>query len=67
MKLTVSCQICGKILAVIEKDNFTSDDVNMYEQSSSCDTVQGTDVDEDGNAFTVYDGQSSIQATKLQE
>lgn len=67
MKLTVSCQVCGKILTIVEKDSFTDDDVNMYEQSVSCDTVQGTTTDDDGNIITVYDGQSNIQASKLQE
>lgn len=60
MKLSVSCQICGKVLCIIEKDNITDDDVNLYETTCSCDTVQG--VDADGNL--IYDGQSNIQATK---
>jgi hypothetical protein len=63
MKLTVSCQTCGKVLAVIDKDQVTSDDVNMYEQSSSCDTIASESFDENGNPIIVYDGNSNIQAT----
>lgn len=64
MTLTITCQTCGKILASVSKDQITNDDVTMYEANSSCDTVQGQGVDGDGNPITLYDGQSSIQATK---
>jgi hypothetical protein len=47
MKLTVSCQICGRIIAVAEKDNFSADDINMYQNQSSCE-VDGP--------FQQYDG-----------
>lgn len=58
MRLNISCQICGKILATIEKpEAFTQDDIDMYETSVSCDTVQ-----EDG---ITLDGQTDIQATKM--
>lgn len=67
MKLTISCQTCGKILSIIEKDSFTDDDVSMYQQSSYCDTVSGEGSDDDGNTITLYDGQSNIQTTKIQE
>ena len=57
MKLTISCQTCGKILSTVEKpENFSSDDINMYEQSVSCDTLQADGV--------TQDGQSAIQVTK---
>lgn len=66
MKLTITCQICGKILTEIEKDQISDDDVNMYGQASFCDTVQGEGLDDDGNPITLYDGQSNIQVTKTQ-
>lgn len=64
MKLTITCQICGKILTIIEKDQVSDEDVNLYSQSSSCDTIQGAGVDGYGNPITLYDGQANIQATK---
>lgn len=68
MKLTVSCQKCGKILSVVEKDQISNDDIAMYQSNAFCDTVQGiVDVeDEEGNITptTVYDAQDSILATK---
>lgn len=64
MKLTITCQTCGKVLSVVEKDQINDSDIAMYEASSNCDTVAGTDVDGDGNPITVYDGNSNIQATK---
>jgi hypothetical protein len=36
MKITVSCQKCGRVLAVAEKDVVTQDDLNMYMASCSC-------------------------------
>jgi hypothetical protein len=56
MKLTVSCQICGEILAIVEKDSFTDDDINMYEQFCFCNTL--------GPDGVTPDGQTNIQATK---
>lgn len=57
MKLIVTCQLCGQILSVIQKDSdFSADDINMYEQACFCDTVQ-----DDG---VTIDGQTSIQVTK---
>jgi hypothetical protein len=56
MKLTVTCQLCGKTLAVVEKDHITDDDIAMYEVSASCDTVQADGI--------TLDGQEDIQATK---
>lgn len=64
MKLTITCQICGKILSAIDKPQISDDDIAMYKASSFCDTVQGSTVDEDGNDVTVYDGQTNIQTTK---
>lgn len=37
MKLTVSCQICGRILAISEKDDFSDSEISMYENSCSCE------------------------------
>ena len=56
MKLTITCQICGKILTKVEKDQISDDDIQMYESACSCDTVQ-----DDG---ITIDGQTNIQATK---
>lgn len=64
MKLTVSCQICGKVLSTVSKDQISDDDVVMYEAGSSCDTVSSVSTDDDGNQIIIYDGQTSIQATK---
>jgi len=36
MKITVSCQKCGRILAIAEKDVVTQDDLDMYMASCSC-------------------------------
>lgn len=67
MKLTITCQACGKVLATVQKNQVTQDDINMYEASSSCDTVAGESVDDTGNPITLYDGQANIQATMTQE
>lgn len=64
MKLTITCQTCNKILTVVEKDNFSQSDIDMYEASLSCDTVQKSSFDDDGNPVVVYDGSDNIQATK---
>ncbi len=64
MKLTISCQICGKILSIAEKDAFTDEDINMYQQSLSCDTLQSVGVDDDGNPVNVYDGNERVQVSK---
>lgn len=37
MKLTVSCQICGRIMAIAEKDDFKDEDISIYEESSACE------------------------------
>lgn len=64
MKLTITCQTCGKTLSVVEKDQISDSDIAMYEAASNCDTVQSTYTDDDGNLVTVYDSNSNIQATK---
>lgn len=52
MKLTTSCQVCGTILSVVEKDMVTQDDINNYQQNSSCSvTTNGT-----------VDGQTNIES-----
>jgi hypothetical protein len=56
MKLTVTCQICGKVLSIVQKDVIDNDDISMYELSSSCDTLQIDGV--------TLDGQTDVQATK---
>lgn len=56
MKLTVTCQLCGKILSVIQKDQITNEDIDMYKSSSFCDTLQ-----DDG---VTKDGQTNVQVAK---
>lgn len=59
MKLTVSCQVCGTVLTVVENLNgFTEDDIQMYEQGCYC-TVMSDGIDEDG--------QDNIIAIKTQD
>lgn len=67
MKLTISCQTCGKVLAAIQKDQVTQDDINMYEAGAFCSTVAGAGVDGDGNPITLYDGSNNIQASMTQD
>lgn len=38
MKITVICQKCGTVISVIEKDQVSDEDLNMYKNSSSCST-----------------------------
>ena len=60
MKLTVSCQICGTILTVVQNDNitiFSNEDIEMYENGCYCNVVT------DG----VVDGQQNITATQTQD
>lgn len=67
MKLTVTCQTCGKILSLVQKDQISQQDISDYEANSFCNTVQGQSVDDEGNPITIYDGQTNIQATMTQE
>lgn len=63
MKLTVSCQICGRILSICEKDQITQDDMNSYSSNSSCQ-VDGPfqQFDDEGNLLPL--DTSNIVATK---
>ncbi len=67
MKLTVTCQTCGKILSVVSKDQVSQQDIIDYQTNSYCNTVAGESVDADGNPIIVYDGQSNIQATMTKD
>lgn len=53
MKLTISCQICGTILSVVEKDAITQEDLADYGANSSCTVVTNG----------VEDAQADIQVT----
>jgi hypothetical protein len=63
MKLTVSCQICGRTISVVEKCDISQDDMNSYVANSSCQ-VDGPfqQYDEDGNPLPL--DTSNIVATK---
>lgn len=71
MKLTVTCQSCGKLLSVVEKDQISQEDIEQYRTSSYCDTVKGTAEVDDGMGGTmtilVSDGQDDIQITKTEK
>jgi succinate dehydrogenase flavin-adding protein (antitoxin of CptAB toxin-antitoxin module) len=51
MKIHVVCQTCGKTLSVVEKEQVSQEDLDMYRQMSSCpdDDTFETIVDEEGN------------------
>jgi hypothetical protein len=66
MKLTVSCQTCGRTIAIAEKDNFTDDDINMYQIGSSCQ-VDGPIIQFDANGNIIPSGATNIVATKTLE
>lgn len=60
----MSCQICGRIMSVIEKDNdFSDSDISMYKNSCSCE-IDGPfqQYDDEGNPLPVDN--SNIIATK---
>lgn len=63
MKLTVSCQICGTILSMVEKDTVSQDDINSYIANSSC-SMDGPfqQYDDQGNALPL--DTSNIAAVK---
>jgi putative methionine-R-sulfoxide reductase with GAF domain len=44
MKMTVTCGVCNKELAVIEKDDVTDDDKTMYQNNTSCDADAQTNI-----------------------
>jgi len=53
MQLKVSCQICGQVLMTAENNNFSQDDINMYEQACWCTTLQSDGVTQDGQSGLV--------------
>lgn len=61
MKLTVICQTCGKKLSVVEKDQISQEDINMYTNNSTCpedDTYEDVPaLDENGDP--VLDGEGN--------
>lgn len=63
MKLTISCQICGRTISVVEKCDVTQDDMTSYAANSSCQ-VDGPfqQYDVDGNPLPL--DTSNIVATK---
>lgn len=63
MLLTVSCQICGKILCVVDKDSVSQQDINDYTLGSSC-SVDGPfqQYDDQGNPLPL--DTSNIAAVK---
>jgi len=36
MEMKIKCNVCGKNLATIDKDEITVDDQNLYKQMISC-------------------------------
>lgn len=50
MKLTATCKICGRTIAVMEKDSISQDDMDLYQQTCSCE-VDGPfqEYDDEGN------------------
>ncbi len=62
MKLTVFCQICNSVLVTVNKDLITNEDIDEYENSCFCNTVQGTSIDANGNSILNYDGKTSVQS-----
>lgn len=63
MKLTVSCQICGRVISICEKDSFSQYDMDNAVATSSCQ-VDGPfpSVDDEGNPLPL--DTSNIVATK---
>ena len=41
MKKEIYCSKCDKVMATIEKDNFTEDDINMYLSTIFCPLCGG--------------------------
>jgi hypothetical protein len=37
MKAQIKCAICEEVLATIEKDLITNEDMNLYKQTAFCD------------------------------
>jgi hypothetical protein len=63
MKLSITCQTCGRTISIIEKDSISQDDIDNYSTSSSCE-VDGPfqQYDDDGNPLPM--DYSNIVATK---
>ena len=63
MKLTITCQICGRTISTIEKCDISQDDIDTYSNNSSCQ-VDGPfqQYDDDGNPLPM--DYSNIVATK---
>lgn len=53
MKLTVSCQLCGLTLVEVQKDSFSQDDINNYEESCYCNTLQSDGITQDGQTAII--------------
>lgn len=66
MKLTVSCQICGRVISAVEKPEVSQDDITSYVNNSSCQ-MDGPfqEYDDQGNALPM--DFSNIVATKTLE
>lgn len=64
MKLTITCQICGRMISSIEKCDISQDDINNYSTNSTCE-VDGPfqQYDDEGNPIPV--DYSNIVATKI--
>lgn len=54
MKLTISCQECGKILSLVEKPEITQDDLDLYKYNCSCE-IHGPFPPEEGEEETPPD------------
>lgn len=63
MKLTVSCQICGRVISLCEKDQISQSDMDSAIAISSCE-VDGPfqQYDDQGNSLPL--DTSNIVATK---
>jgi len=57
-KMTISCQMCGKILAIIEKPEISGQDLYEAVGMFSC---------EDDNQQTMDNGQPNIVATRTRD
>lgn len=63
MKLRVSCQICGRILSQVEKDEISQSDMNDYIANSSCE-MDGPFKEYDEEGVQLPLDTSNIVATK---
>jgi len=44
MEMQVKCNVCGKILAIVDKPQITDEDKSMYSQTVSCDVDGQSDI-----------------------